>query len=171
MSVAFKSPTLASLVRGLVARRSSFDPGPPSTDGKANIESPQELRDEELVERLASAMALRGENDPTHEEADHPWRWGLRRLLPNDSGMASQLARRWYSVLVHADLDSEAPVKHRALAAYVVGVIEALRGNDAVADRWLEIGRTEADFDEAGVAVFEQACAFVQEALHRRRGR
>lgn len=154
---------LASFVRNV---RLPADRGvrlPDLRDHHAGIvEGLAELTPDEAVEHLASITALNRENDPTHEAAGRPWEWLLERLLRSHPQQASRAARRWYSVLVTAEMDGESPVEHRGFAAYVSGVIEALLGNDLRAERWLETGRAEAELDEAGIETFERAYRFVR---------
>jgi hypothetical protein len=128
----------------------------------AFVEPLAELTPDEAVERLASITALNGENDPAQEAAGLPWEWLLQRLLRSHPQQASRAARRWYSVLVTAEMYGDCPVEHRAFAAYVSGVIEALIGNDLRAERWLETGRAEAEIEEAGIETFERAYRFVR---------
>jgi hypothetical protein len=116
------------------------------------------------IEALRLMTALGGDNDPRAEAAAEVWLSLISTLL----GISPKLARTWYAALVEAAFDTDDPIHHRALAAYVVGVVEAHVGNDLRADHWLEVGRTEAEFDDDQFKPFLDACDFVKGAVPRR---
>lgn len=164
VTVTVEFPTLASLVRELVGRGRGVDAG-----GLPAAEwMPNQLSYVDMVETLASATALGGTNDPTSADSIEPWKALIERLTEIDPEPGGFAARRWYAALVTAELQSEEPVRHRAFAASVAGVIDAYLGNDVRAEHWLQVGHVEAEFDETELTTFDSACGFVRTILVRR---
>lgn len=162
-------PPLAVFVRELLARQpvgsatSSSNEVCPDlpivVDERARIRS---------IEALRSETTVGGVNDPRNDAAVEPWLSLIETLLVIEPTLALSAGRTWYAALIDAAFDTDDPIHHRALAAYVVGVVEARVGNDVRADHWLEVGRTEAEFDDDQLKPFLDACNFVKGAAARR---
>lgn len=102
----------------------------------------------ESVESLTSSTTLDGKNDPRMEGAARPWFTLIGHLLGHDPEGAGRAARGWYTTLMQVNFEMDGdPLPHRAIAAYVAGIIEAYLFNDVKAEHWLEVGHSEAEAD------------------------
>ena len=82
---------------------------------------------------------------------------------------ARAVAREWSRCLFDLGFDSDEEVMNRVLAHNVVGVIEALAGNDARAEHFLELAQVGSELEPAnGTSTFLRACRFVRTALRAR---
>ena len=77
-----------------------------------------------------------------------PWFTLIGHLLGHDPEGAGRAARGWYTTLMQVNFEMDGdPLPHRAIAAYVAGIIEAYLFNDVKAEHWLEVGHSEAEAD------------------------
>jgi hypothetical protein len=159
--------SLASLVRELLTR--GVAESPEHSRDLAAVEQFEGEQPELRVSWLRSITVIGGPNDPRMECAADPWLALIRTLVRSRPEFASKAARSWYAALGDAAFDTDEPIFHQALAAYVVGAIEASLGNDRRADRWLETGRIEGQIDGDEVSAFVEACALVRKSFHPQR--
>jgi len=100
------------------------------------------------VESLTISTTIDGKNDPRMEGAARPWLYLIGNLLGHDPEGAGRAARGWYTTLMRVNFEMDGdPLPHRAIAAYVAGIIEAYLFNDVKAEHWLEVGHSEAEAD------------------------
>ncbi len=117
------------------------------------------------VTALIAATTIGGPNDPTKDGAEKPWLSLIARLLGHEAEEAGRAARDWYRALLAANVATEEPVPHRAIAAYLAGVIGAYARHDVRAEYWLEVGHVESEFDGKVWEPLFEACRFVRGAV------
>ncbi len=117
------------------------------------------------IDALRDATVLGGRNDPTMPGADQPWRSMIYQLVQTDLNAAERAARYWYRALQDASYEADPPYAHRAVAAYLAGVIESVLENDHWAEFWLLAGQQEAQLDDDLASWFLGACQFVRTAM------
>jgi hypothetical protein len=121
------------------------------------------------VELLRSMTSFGAVNDPTREGSELLWLRLVEHFLPHDLEGARAVAREWSRCLFDLGFDSDEEVMNRVLAHNVVGVIEALAGNDARAEHFLELAQVGSELEPAnGTSTFLRACRFVRTALRAR---